>query len=71
MLMVANQDAHAFRSNSIVAKMKMSRLQVGAMTTMFASWHNSVRHRFFLIFCFLASSILSSLAFHFSDALER
>ena len=66
-LMVANQNAHAFRRNSIVAKMKMSRSQVGAMTTMmFASWHHSVRHRFFLIFCFLASSISSSfLAFHF------
>ena len=46
-LVVANQNAHAFRPNSIVAKMKMSRSVVGAMTKMMsASWHNFVRHRF-------------------------
>ena len=46
-LMVANQNAHAFRPNSIVAKMKMSRSLVVAMTQMMvASWHKSVHHRF-------------------------
>ena len=71
-LMVANQNAHAFRLNSIVVKNKMPRSLVGAMTKMMSvSWHNSVHHRFFCIFCFLNSSALSSLAFHFSDVLER
>ena len=71
-LMVANQNAHAFRPNSIVAKKRMPKSLVGAMTrTMSASWHNSVHDRFFCIFCFLNSSALFSLAFHFSDVLER
>ena len=42
----SNQNAYAFRSNSSVAKMEMSRSKVGAMTKMmFASWHNFVHHR--------------------------
>ena len=46
-MMFSNQNAHAFRSNSSVAKMKMSSSEVGAMTTMMlASWHHSVHHRF-------------------------
>ena len=45
--MVANQNAHAFRPNSIVAKKRMPKSWVGAMTKMMsASWHNSVHHRF-------------------------
>ena len=46
-LMVANRNAHAFRPNSIVAKKRMPRSLVDAMTrTISASWHNSVHHRF-------------------------
>ena len=45
-LTISNQNAHAFRPNSIVVKMKVSRSQVGAMTKMmFASWHYYVHHR--------------------------
>ena len=46
-LMVANQNAHAFRPISIVTKKKMPRSLVGAMTKiMSASWRGSVHHRF-------------------------
>ena len=46
-LSCSNQNAHAFRSKSSVAKMKMSRSYVAAMTKMmFANWHNSIHHRF-------------------------
>ena len=46
-LMVANQDAHAFRPNSIVAKKRIPRSLFGAMTgTMSASRHNPIHHRF-------------------------
>ena len=74
-LIVANQNAHAFGPSSTVARMKMKtkfRLfgcfhdqDDGCQS---AKFHSS---SLLLIFCFLSSSILSSLAFHFSDVLER
>ena len=49
-LRVASQNARAFGPSSTVARMKMkmkSGSLVVAMTMMmFASWHNSVHHRF-------------------------
>ena len=36
-LIVANQNAHAFRPNSIVAKKRMPRSMVGAMTKMISA----------------------------------
>ena len=47
-LMITNQNAHAFRLNSIVAKKRMSsKSLVGAVTKMMsASCNNSVHHRF-------------------------
>ena len=45
--MIAIRNAHAFDPNSIVAKKRMPKSLVGAMTrTMSVSWHNSVHHRF-------------------------
>ena len=51
-LMVANQNAHAFRPNSMIAKMPRPLDDA-------------------CIFCFLYSSDLLSLAFHFSFVLDR
>ena len=57
-LMVANQDAHAFR---VIGWCQDDVCQSPLLRS----------SSFLLIFRFLASSILSFLAFHFSDVLER
>ena len=69
LLMVAHQNAHAFRPNSIVAKKRLPRSLVGAMTKMMtASGQDSVQHRFSA--SSVNSSALSFSAFHFSDVLD-
>ena len=69
--MVANQNAHAFRPNSIVAKKRMPRSFVGDMTeTMSAKWHNSAIIVFLhLLLLELFGLVLLGLPFF--DVLER
>ena len=67
----ANQNTHASCLSSILARQKMrvmySRSKMTASIYQeFHSWCSFVG-----VFCFLASSILSSLAFHFAGDLPR